>query len=263
MLWRKLSFVRMAAAAAVGAGCLAVAACGSGASSNGAAAGNSAAPSPGSTVDPLAGQGATAILELANANAEAAPSLTAVGTLTEKGQTYNIDMGLKRGQGCRLTLGLGGAEIVKLVMIGKAIYYSATAKFYTSLVGANASEASAIVTLIDGRYIEIPTSDKNASSLVGACSISQLVQADKPLGSDSDYIVGSPTTLDGVRVLPITSPDDSIDYVTDTSKPEIAGASAPTGTDYGPAHVTITIGAPVTLTAPPASQVIDGTTLGM
>jgi hypothetical protein len=149
-------------------------------------------------------------------------------------------------------------------MIGKAIYYSPTAKFYTSsLAGVSASEASAVATLLDGRYVEISTSDKNASSLVKSCNVSQLVQADKPLGSDSDYVVGSPTTLDGVRVLPITTPNDDIDYVTDTSKPEIAGASAPAGTDGGPGDVTIRVGAPVTLTAPPASQVIDGTALGM
>ena len=52
-------------------------------------------------------------------------------------------------------------------------------------------------------------------------------------------------------------------YVTDTSKPELVQLSAPKGSKNGSGLVTVTMNAPVTLTAPPASQVIDGSKLGM
>jgi hypothetical protein len=49
-------------------------------------------------------------------------------------------------------------------------------------------------------------------------------------------------------------------YVTDTSKPEIVEII---GTKPGNAgKVTFVVGAPVTLTAPPASETVDGTSFG-
>ena len=56
---------------------------------------------------------------------------------------------------------------------------------------------------------------------------------------------------------------ESVAYVTDTSKPELVQLSAPKGAKNGSGLVTVTMNVPVTLTAPPASQVIDGTKLGM
>jgi hypothetical protein len=61
---------------------------------------------------------------------------------------------------------------------------------------------------------------------------------------------------------PATGPN-GMAYVTDTSKPELVQLSAPKGSKNGSGLVTVTMDVPVTLTAPPASQVIDGSKLGM
>ncbi len=52
-------------------------------------------------------------------------------------------------------------------------------------------------------------------------------------------------------------------YVTDASKPELVELSAPKGSTGGTGMATVTLKAPATLTAPPASQVIDGSKLGL
>ena len=51
--------------------------------------------------------------------------------------------------------------------------------------------------------------------------------------------------------------------MTDTSKPEFVEAVAPKGTHGGAGQASLSVGAPVRLTAPPPSQVIDGSKLGM
>ena len=51
--------------------------------------------------------------------------------------------------------------------------------------------------------------------------------------------------------------------VTDTSRPEYVEATAPKGTKSGAGKVIISVGAPVTLAAPSASQVIAGSALGL
>jgi len=56
---------------------------------------------------------------------------------------------------------------------------------------------------------------------------------------------------------------DGTAYVTDTSKPELVQLSAPKGAKNGSGLVAVTMNVPVTLAAPPASQVIDGSKLGM
>ena len=51
-------------------------------------------------------------------------------------------------------------------------------------------------------------------------------------------------------------------YVTDASKPGLL-SSPPKGSTGGTGMATVTLKAPATLTAPPASQVIDGSKLGL
>jgi hypothetical protein len=51
--------------------------------------------------------------------------------------------------------------------------------------------------------------------------------------------------------------------VTDTSKPEIVEVIDTKDTGNGTGKVTFSVGARVTLAAPPASQVIDGSLFGL
>jgi hypothetical protein len=242
------SFARMVSVATVAASCLAAAACGSSASSGTA--------SPSSTADPLASMTAAKIQQQAIANAKAASSLTMAGIVTQSGQTYTIDLGIKHSQGCAGTVGIGSQGSLKLVMVGQTVYLNPDKQFWTSNSG---SGASAVIALVNGRYIKTTTSDKNASGMSSLCSVSKLLTS----GSSGTVtaIKGPVTTLNGTRVLQLKASDGTTVYVTDTSKPQLVEAVAPKSAKNGSGRIVFTIGAPVTLTVPPSSQVIDGSKL--
>lgn len=250
-------FVRVAAAVATGACCLAAVACGSSPSTT-AGASASASSSAGSTVDPLANLSAAKIKAEALADAEAASTLTIAGTVTQSGQTYTIDLAYKRGQGCAGTVGLGSKGSIKLILIGKTIYMNPDKQFWTAYGGSQGSTAYA---LINGRYLKTTTTDKNAAGLSDMCNVSQLLNSGSS-ASDVTFTKGPVTMLNGTRVLQLKGSDGSVAYVTDTSKPEIAQVTAPKGTRDAYGTLKVSVDTPVTLAAPPASQVIDGSELG-
>jgi len=254
MMFEGRPWAQITLAAAAGVSCLAVAACGSSTASSAGAA-----PSASSTVDPLASLSAAKVNAEAIADAEAAPSLTIDGTASQSGKTYTIDLGIKRGAGCTGTIGMGAGASMKLIVIGKTVYFLGNDQFWKA-EGGNTADTSAAIALIDGRYLEVPASDKNVSQLADMCSVSSLMTSDSTAVPDGK---GPVTTLNGTRVVPVKLSDGSTDYVTDTSKPEFVKASAPAGSKAGEGNATVTIGAPVKLTAPPASQVLNGSELGM
>jgi hypothetical protein len=245
-------FVRMTLAAAAGVSCLAVAACGSSTTSSAGTA-----PSASSTTDPLASLTAAKVLTETVADAEASSSLTIKGSLTQSKQSYTVDLAIKPGHGCTGTIGEGSKGSFKLIVIGKAIYLNPDENFWKANAGA---DAAAAIALVNGRYLEVSTSDASMGSLATLCDVSRLLTSD---GSSGTATKGAVTTLGGIRVLPLNSSDGSVAYVTDTSKPEPVEAAAPKGAKDGYGKITFSVDAPVTLTAPPASQVIDGSKLGM
>ena len=250
-------FARVAAVATTGACCLAAAACAGGSTTN-----PGAAPSASSTADPLASLTSDEIQAKALADAGAASTLTIDGSVAQTGQTYTIDLAFKHGQGCAGTVGVGGEGTIKIIEIGKTVYLNPDKQFWTANSG---SEASAVIALVNGRYIQTTTTNKNAAGLADLCNVSQLLNGDAGSQSSSSPTTvtkGPVTTIGGTRVLELKDSDGSLAYVTDTSKPEIVTVTAPKGTADGSGTITLTIGAPVTLSPPPASQVIAGSQLG-
>jgi hypothetical protein len=246
------AFVRMTLVAAVGVSCLAAVACGSSTTSSGGAA-----PSASSTADPLTGLTAVQVQTKTVADAKASSSLTLKGSLAQSGQSYAVNLAIKPSQGCTGTIGEGSKGSFKLIVIGKTIYLNPDDTFWKANGGA---DAAAAIALINGRYLKVSSSDSSMASLADLCDVSQLFSSDDPSGKATK---GAVTTLGGTRVLPLKDSDGSVAYVTDTSKPQLVELTAPKGSSVGTGKVTVTTGAPVTLTPPPASQVIDGSKLGM
>lgn len=245
-------WVQIAAATATAGGvCLAATACG-----GSSAVSHTAAPSASSTVDPLAGLSASKVIAKATADAAAAPSVRLTGAINQQGQHITMDVGIKRGQGCTGSFGMGSQGSLKLIMIGKTIYMNPDKQFWTVNAGSN---AKALIALVNGRYIKVSASDKNMAGLADLCDLNNLLNQN----TTEAYTKGTVTTLDGKRVLVIKSSDGSTGYVTDTSKPEYVEVTAPKGAKSGSGKVIVSVGAPVTLAAPPASEVIDGTALGV
>ena len=250
----RLSFVRTAAVAAAGASCLAAAACGGITASS-----LSAVPVASRTPDPLASLTAYKVAAEALADLKAASNLTMAGTATESGTSVTVNLRLKPGHGCAGTVEEGTEGLIKLVVIGTTVYFNPDTTFWKSTLG---SEASTVTTLVNGRYIKTSTTSKGMASFASLCDLSRTMTSNA-LKAGEPLSKGAFTTLGGVRVLPLKESSGSVVYVTDTSKPEIVELFAPKGNPDGSVKLTFSIGAPVTLTAPPASQVLDGSAIGM
>lgn len=245
-------------AIAAGAGCLALSACSSSSGSSAASTASvtASAVASASTADPLASLTAAKIEAEAAANAVAAATLTINGTITRSGQTDTIDdLGIKRGVGCAGTIGDGSKGSFKLILIGSTVYINPDKQFWTANAG---SGASAAIALINGRYLKTTTSDKNMTGIGDLCDVHKLLTSGGTISTKEAV-----TTLGGIRVLPLKVPDGSTDYVTDTSSPQLVETTSPKGSVNGAGKITIEVNSPVTVAAPPASQFIDGSQLGI
>ena len=247
--------VRLAALAAVGAGCLMVAACGSGsAAAASRAAGASAGAS--STPDPLAGLSANKIAAKAIVNLEAAPSVTMAGSLVVSGQPFTVTVGIKPGAGCAGSIGTSSKVSIQLIMIGKTVYIRPNDAYWKAHAGSNANAA---IKWENGRYIKT-----TASGFVGSANeVCDLSQTLGPLKLGETMTKGKLTTLDGIKVLPLTNGPDGTLWVTDTAKPELVKMELPAGSNNSTTGVlTFSPGVPIPLTAPPASDVVEGSAAG-
>jgi hypothetical protein len=245
------------AAAALAAGCgLAAVACGGSSSAAGAAAAAAAARA---RADPLASLSGMKIATQALADLKAAASVTMKGPVSDSGQSMTIDLGLKPGHGCAGSVGLAGKGSVSLIVIGSTVYLNASDSFWKSSLG---SKAPALIQILDGRYIKASTANADLGSLADVCKLSQTLPSTALQGVKT-VTKGAAAMLNGVRVLSLKGSDGTTMYVTDTAKPQLVQVSAPAGNADGSGKISISVGAPVTLKAPPASKVFDGATIGL
>ena len=230
-----------------------------------------AAPSPGQAVNAsdfgLAGDGGppanvgSTIMARAYANLKAASTVTMTGNLIDVGPGYpvaDVDLGLRPGQGCAGTVDYGSKGSIKLVVVDGTVYYDPDTAFWDANAGGDAQAAT---NLFNSRYIEVPESDSNGKPIAALCDISS------DIGSlqTGSVTVGKVTTLDGVRVLPLTDSSGAVVDVSDTGKLQVVQITDPpqSGSDQPSGTLTFKVGAPVTLTPPPSSQIFEGSTIGL
>jgi hypothetical protein len=243
----------LAALAAVGASCLTVAACGGGAP----AASASASVNP----DPLASLSASVIAAKAIVNLKAASSLTMDGSLLDSGQPITVSLGIKPGEGCAGSIDMDTKGSFKFILIGKTVYLNPDDNYWEANAGSN---ADAIIKLVDGRYIKSTTSGATGGATLGVIKLCDLSQVAGSIKVNGTITKGKLTTLGGVKVLPLIQGTDGTLWVTDTAKPELIKVESTYASgDSTVGVVTFSPGAPVTLTAPPADQVIDAAKLDM
>ena len=228
-----------------------VAAC----SSSGGSASTSTSSSASSTADPLSGKSGSQIASEAISNLKAAPSFTLKGTVIQTGSTLGVNLAYKAGQGCEGTVTQAGKGSFDLVVIGSTVWLKPDNAFWRSYAGSNASQ---VIALVGGRYLKGTTSNASTAQFAELCNSKSLVTS---MALPTSVSKGKVTTLNGQQVLPLTdTAKGSTMYVTDTSTPQIVQI---VGTKPGSAgKVTFEVGAPVTLTAPPASEIVDGASFG-
>lgn len=239
MFQKRPVFRRGAAVAAMSACCAAAVACSSAAT------------------DPLANMTGKKVATEAVTNAKAASSLTLTGAVSESGQSYTVNLGIKPGKGCAGTVGEGSKGSFKLVVVDSTVYMQPDNRFWKTTAGSQAAKA---IQLFNGKYLKAPAAKSALSGVSQICDVSQLFGPDTTAGTIAKQEL---TTVGGVTVLPLKASDGSVAYVTDTSKPELVQITAPKSSKNGSGKVMVGINSPVTLTAPPAKQVVDAAKLGM
>lgn len=227
---------RTAAAAAL-AGALAAGA---------AACGSSPAP------DPLKNLSPAAITARAVADAEAAGSFRVTGAGQGSGQTLSFDLTVQAGQGCTGTVTESAEGSFKLVEAGPAMWVQPDDAFYRAEAARGALVPLAALT---GKYLRETPGKPGLGSFGSLCRLNPLLTAFK--SAAARFRKGTVTTIAGVRALPVTGGTATM-YVTDTAAPELVTISAPGTAKY---HFS-QYGTRVSVSAPPASQVADGSQYG-
>jgi hypothetical protein len=232
-----------------------LAACGASGSSTTARNGPAGTPAT-SAADPLADLTATAIMTKAFADIAAASSVHFTATGTGSGPRISFAFTVVRGQGCTGSISLSTTGSFQLINLGKTVWIKPDATF---LKNAGGSGPDAILggSPPAGKWLKYSTSDTySLAGMASLCLLSSLFG--QPTTSATEhYAKGSRTTLNGQPVLQITDVAQHVTAdVTDTANPELlrvvttgSGAGTDSFADFG---------APATITAPPASEVVEG-----
>jgi hypothetical protein len=204
---------------------------------------------------PLSGLSAAQIAGKAIANLKTASTVHVAGPTKDAGQTGVLNMSLVHGKGCQGTLALQGKGSVLLVVIGKLTWIKADSLFLKSY-----GVEPAALSILSGKYIKTTTNSASGSGLSTFCDPSELASG---IGDHIGRLVkGTTTTISGHPALQVRDPtgSDSM-YVSISAQPRIlrlGGGSIANG-----GHLDFTAyDSPVQLTAPPASQTLDGAKYG-
>jgi hypothetical protein len=224
----------------------------------------SACASSSSSTSALAGLSADQIVQKSVADLKAASSVRITGKVVSSGQNIAVNLTDAAAQGCQGTIGLaasatstskavsGTADIIEA---DSTVYMKLSESFFTS-AGLPASDFSDV----SGKYIKL-ASGSDLASFAQLCNPSTLSTAFSK--QDTGFVSAGTTTINGQPALAFKQPKNPSNgtvYVSQTATPQIVRIVGPAGqgsinfSDYD-AHVTIT--------APPASEVIDGGKFGL
>ena len=239
------SFVRARRTAlaltAVAAAGLAVAGCGGGGSGSGS----------------LSGMSAKQVVAKAVADLKSAKSFTMDGSVSQSGQTLGVDLGYRGGQGCQGTVTEGTSGSIAIVVIGSTAWIKPSDQFLKAEEGSSAAQ---VISVLKGRYLKGSTGNSNVKSLTAVCSVDSMTSSFTDTGT---LTKGTVTTVDGQQVLPITdNTKGGTMYVTTSATPQVVEISNTTGKGGSTGTINFNVGAQVTLTAPSASQTLDGSAFG-
>jgi hypothetical protein len=241
-----------------------LAACGPAASSSSSGAsalGSGPAGATASTViatassDPLAGLSANDIAAQAWANTQDATSVHITGSGRDSSGPLTFSITLVKGKGCAGTVSDGTNNTVAVVMIGNTVWVKPSDNAWKkSPIGTDPAALAAL----SGKYIKVSA----GSELGSGSALCHMLAAMGNSGALQSVVKGSPATVNGQPCLQLKDPGGAgYEYVSDTARPVLVRLVVPSSdggtfdfSDYG---------AVTTITAPPASQTLDGKKYGL
>jgi hypothetical protein len=205
----------------------------------------------GSGGDPLASMSAKQVLTRAVTDLMAAPTFGISRNVSYPTGKYTEHLDFKRGAGCKGTVAVAGKGSFAFVLIGTTVWVQPDDKYWRTELGSNGPIAQ-----FHGRYLKEYTNNASTATETKLCDVNSLAHQ---LSGPTDVVKGKLTTLGGQQVLPLTDKHGTL-YVTDTSSPQVVELVTTAAGSIG--KDAYTVGNPVTLTAPPASESIAGPSFG-
>jgi hypothetical protein len=163
-----------------------------------------------------------------------------------------VDLRISGVKGATGTVSVGSAPFT-ILRIGATAYLKGDAATWTKAGAGQAAQ------MLAGKWIKVPTNDKNFAEFVKFTQVATLADLFVAAGGTADKAT---TTLRGQAAVKLSDPDGSALYVATQGRPyPLRVQQAATASDHGTVDFT-DFDRPVTLTPPPADQVIDLSTLG-
>ena len=204
--------------------------------------------------DPLASLTPAQIATRAVADLKTVTSVHVTGSGTDSGQQVRLDLRLARGRGCRGRITLVGKGSFRMIVIGAVAWIKPNVMFWKTYGGANA----AALKVLSGKWLKT-TSRSNLGSLAQICQPRLLARNFGDLGI---LVSKARTTISGQPALRLSARSKARGaiFVSDSGSPEflrvIDGGSQGGQLDF------TGYGAPVSLSAPPPGQTLDGKRFG-
>jgi hypothetical protein len=211
----------------------------------------SPAPSPTPTGNGVADLSAPEILARAKTAFQNADTVRIKGWVLDEGRHLGLDVHIKGSAGGRGTLTIDGQSL-EILRIGQTGYLKGDEAFWRGQTG-NAEAAK----LLKGKYLAFPTTNPEFKDLAGFTDVKAI---GGKLADAAKVKKGSRQPIRGIETVGLieAGPDGSVLYVALQGKPYPL-RSVP---NEGGAVDYLDYGKPVSLTAPPADQVIDISKLG-
>jgi hypothetical protein len=228
-----------------------------------AAAACSSGGSPTSGASSLSGTPDQIVQKAVN-DLKAATSLQISGSVVSSGTNIKIDVTDVAAQGCQGTFALASSAsstgtalsgTADLIEVDSTVYMKLDESFFKNL-----SLPSSLFSEVTGKYIKV-TSKSELASFAQLCDASTLASSfDKEV---TGFVKDGTATIDGQATEAFKQPTHAgsgIVYISQSATPEIVRLQGPA--NQGQINFT-NYNAPATITAPPASEVIDGSKFGL
>ncbi len=195
------------------------------------------------------------IVKKALADTESANSVHITVTATDSGKKLDYDLAVAPGKGCLGSMTETKSGSFKLIELGQTVWILPDRTFWEQ----NGGSDPATLNLLSGKWMEEKTSQSGLGSVAQVCTLSTLLSGFAPLPA---HLPEKTVTVSGQRVVRFADSNDPgyLD-ISDTAKPVLLAANDPNSSggligfsDYN---------TPLTITAPPASQTLEGSKYGL
>lgn len=211
--------------------------------------------------DPFAGLTADAIAEKSVQTTKKATSFRMNGTGKTDGKDMTVTFALSDKGVCTGTMAGAGAGKAEIRRIDGVTYMKGDDAFWRASSGAEGDEANAMTALLKGRWMKMP-SEGDDNDMGAFCDLKTVVKdMDEDDKERKGLTRGADADVDGAPAVTLTKKGTKDETTTfyvarDAAKPYILRVVKTGGDEPG----TVTLGEydkPVTVTAPPADQVVD------